>query len=99
MRRKPHKATQGWCYQDTLSGHFEIILEGVLGDETLRERSRLYSSAVVERLKAALAMSELAASRGNLVVLLIDEPLQLCMKWLNEYISRYALCINVLQLN
>ena len=67
-----------------------VVMENELTMGTFGEQSRLYAQAVVQRLTEALRNRDMDESRASLIVFLIDEALQLCMRWLNHYIARYG---------
>ena len=89
-RRKPHEASQGWTIDGPTNPSIRIALEHEVFDACFTDRCMLYTRAVVERLTRALHMRDLEPTRSNLIVLLIEEPLRLCMGWLNEFISMYV---------
>ena len=63
-----------------------IISESEFLDSYLTHRVRLFMISAMHRLNLELDVKELSKSRADIVVLFIDEVLNACMMWLNEFV-------------
>ena len=63
-----------------------IISQSEFLDSYLTHRVRLFMISAMHRFNLDLDVRELSKSRADIVVLFIDEVLNACMMWLNEFV-------------
>ena len=68
-----------------------VTVRTVLGENTfldsyITQRVQLFVTSAIQRLKLELDVKNLTCSGENVMVLLIDEVIQACLKCLNEFV-------------
>ena len=64
----------------------EIGMEVAFAKSRISERARLFCASAVNHIQVELDVRSLQATRVGLIVLLVDDVLYLCLKWLNEHV-------------
>lgn len=73
--------TAGW--KKELGTVHTVLSENTFLDSYITQRVRRFVTSAIQRLKVDLDVNNLTCSRADVMVLLIDEVIQACSKWLN----------------
>ena len=76
--------TTGWRLELVASD--SIISESEFLDSYVTQRVRLFMISALQRLNLELDVRDMSKGRTDVLVLFIDEVLQSCRKWLNEFV-------------
>jgi hypothetical protein len=95
--RIPEDPSKGWHIR-TPAAH-GVTLDREFSRDVIAERARLFCSSAMSQLRIERIALGLPDTRAGYVVLLVDDVLQQCRKWMNGHIALHALSTQPVGLN
>jgi hypothetical protein len=80
--------SKGWHIR-TPAAH-AVMLDREFSRDVIAERARLFCSSAMSQLRIERIALELPATRAGHIILLMDDVLQQCRKWMNGHIALHA---------
>jgi hypothetical protein len=80
--------SKGWHIR-TPAAH-AVMLDREFSRDVIAERARLFCSSAMSQLRIERIAVELPATRAGHFILLMDDVLQQCRKWMNGHIALHA---------